>query len=72
MLSDAFMSLLKIPNLLRRFLQRVPSVSICTILAEYKSQRSFDETHNLINRGPHGWFDSGGVTLLGIADSTGG
>jgi len=51
MLSDAFIVAFKIPNLLRRIsAEGAFSQAFVPILAEYKSQRSFDETHNLINR----------------------
>ncbi len=51
MLSDAFIVAFKIPNLLRRVsAEGAFSQAFVPILAEYKSQRSFDETHNLINR----------------------
>jgi putative peptidoglycan lipid II flippase len=51
MLSDAFIVAFKIPNLLRRIsAEGAFSQAFVPILAEYKSQRSFDETHTLINR----------------------
>lgn len=51
MLSDAFIVAFKIPNLLRRIsAEGAFSQAFVPILAEYKSQRGFDETHNLINR----------------------
>lgn len=51
MLSDAFIVAFKIPNLLRRIsAEGAFSQAFVPILAEYKSKRSFDETHNLINR----------------------
>jgi len=51
MLSDAFIVAFKIPNLLRRIsAEGAFSQAFVPILAEYKSQRSFDETHNLISR----------------------
>ena len=51
MLSDAFIVAFKIPNLLRRVsAEGAFSQAFVPILAEYKSQRSFDETHSLINR----------------------
>lgn len=51
MLSDAFIVAFKIPNLLRRVsAEGAFSQAFVPILAEYKSQRSFDETHHLINR----------------------
>lgn len=51
MLSDAFIVAFKIPNLLRRVsAEGAFSQAFVPILGEYKSQRSFDETHTLINR----------------------
>jgi len=51
MFSDAFIVAFKIPNLLRRIsAEGAFSQAFVPILAEYKSQRSFDETHTLINR----------------------
>jgi len=51
MLSDAFIVAFKIPNLLRRIsAEGAFSQAFVPILAEYKSQRSFDETKSLINR----------------------
>lgn len=51
MLSDAFIVAFKIPNLLRRIsAEGAFSQAFVPILAEYKSQRSFDDTHRLINR----------------------
>lgn len=51
MLSDAFIVAFKIPNLLRRVsAEGAFSQAFVPILAEYKSQRSFDDTHLLINR----------------------
>lgn len=51
MLSDAFIVAFKIPNLLRRVsAEGAFSQAFVPILAEYKSQRSFDETHSLISR----------------------
>jgi putative peptidoglycan lipid II flippase len=51
MLSDAFIVAFKIPNLLRRIsAEGAFSQAFVPILAEYKSQRSFDETHQLISR----------------------
>jgi putative peptidoglycan lipid II flippase len=51
MLSDAFIVAFKIPNLLRRIsAEGAFSQAFVPILAEYKSQRTFDETHSLINR----------------------
>ena len=50
MISDAFIVAFKIPNLLRRVsAEGAFSQAFVPILAEYKSQRSFDETHSLIN-----------------------
>lgn len=51
MLSDAFIVAFKIPNLLRRIsAEGAFSQAFVPILAEYKSQRSFDETQGLVNR----------------------
>lgn len=51
MLSDAFIVAFKIPNLLRRIsAEGAFSQAFVPILAEYKSQRGFDETHGLVNR----------------------
>ena len=51
MLSDAFIVAFKIPNLLRRIsAEGAFSQAFVPILSEYKSQRSFDETHGLVNR----------------------
>jgi len=51
MLSDAFIVAFKIPNLLRRIsAEGAFSQAFVPILAEYKSRRSFDETHGLVNR----------------------
>jgi len=51
MLSDAFIVAFKIPNLLRRIsAEGAFSQAFVPILAEYKSRRSFEETHHLINR----------------------
>lgn len=51
MFSDAFIVAFKIPNLLRRIsAEGAFSQAFVPILAEYKSQRSFDETHGLVNR----------------------
>lgn len=51
MLSDAFIVAFKIPNLLRRIsAEGAFSQAFVPILAEYKSQRSFADTHSLINR----------------------
>jgi putative peptidoglycan lipid II flippase len=68
MLSDAFIVAFKIPNLLRRVsAEGAFSQAFVPILAEYKSQRSFDETHSLINRVAT-WMGIilVGVTLLGM------
>lgn len=68
MLSDAFIVAFKIPNLLRRVsAEGAFSQAFVPILAEYKSQRSFDETHSLINRVAT-WLGLilVGVTLLGM------
>ncbi len=51
MMSDAFIVAFKIPNLLRRVsAEGAFSQAFVPILAEYKSQRSVDETKTLINR----------------------
>ncbi|MGB2833589.1 MAG: murein biosynthesis integral membrane protein MurJ [Methylotenera sp.] len=51
MLSDAFIVAFKIPNLLRRIsAEGAFSQAFVPILGEYKSQRSFDETHALVSR----------------------
>lgn len=51
MLSDAFIVAFKIPNLLRRIsAEGAFSQAFVPILAEYKSQRTFDETHQLVDR----------------------
>lgn len=51
MITDAFIVAFKIPNLLRRVsAEGAFSQAFVPILAEYKSQRSFEETHSLINR----------------------
>lgn len=51
MVTDAFIVAFKIPNLLRRVsAEGAFSQAFVPILAEYKSQRSIDETHSLINR----------------------
>lgn len=51
LLSDAFIVAFKIPNLLRRVsAEGAFSQAFVPILAEYKSQRTFDETHSLISR----------------------
>ncbi len=68
MLSDAFIVAFKIPNLLRRVsAEGAFSQAFVPILAEYKSQRGFDETHYLINRVAT-WLGLilVGVTLLGM------
>ena len=68
MLSDAFIVAFKIPNLLRRVsAEGAFSQAFVPILAEYKSQRSFEETHSLINRVAT-WMGIilVGVTLLGM------
>lgn len=63
MLSDAFIVAFKIPNLLRRVsAEGAFSQAFVPILAEYKSQRSFDETHDLINRVAT-WL---GIILVGV------
>jgi putative peptidoglycan lipid II flippase len=68
MVSDAFIVAFKIPNLLRRVsAEGAFSQAFVPILAEYKSQRSFDETHSLVNRVAT-WLGLilVGVTLLGM------
>ena len=51
MLSDAFIVAFKIPNLLRRIsAEGAFSQAFVPILAEYKSQRSVEETKTLVNR----------------------
>ena len=68
MLSDAFIVAFKIPNLLRRVsAEGAFSQAFVPILAEYKSQRSFEETYSLINRVAT-WMGIilVGVTLLGM------
>ncbi|NOT65476.1 MAG: murein biosynthesis integral membrane protein MurJ [Methylotenera sp.] len=51
MVSDAFIVAFKIPNLLRRIsAEGAFSQAFVPILGEYKSQRSFDETHALVSR----------------------
>lgn len=51
MLTDAFVVAFKVPNLLRRIsAEGAFSQAFVPILAEYKNQRTFDETHSLINR----------------------
>ena len=63
MLSDAFIVAFKIPNLLRRVsAEGAFSQAFVPILAEYKSQRSFEETHSLINRVAT-WM---GIILVGV------
>ncbi len=50
MLTDAFFVAFKIPNLLRRIsAEGAFSQAFVPILAEYKNQRTHDETHTLIN-----------------------
>ena len=62
-LSDAFIVAFKIPNLLRRVsAEGAFSQAFVPILAEYKSQRSFEETHSLINRVAT-WM---GIILVGV------
>ena len=68
MLTDAFIVAFKIPNLLRRVsAEGAFSQAFVPILAEYKSQRTFEETHSLINRVAT-WLAIilVGVTLLGM------
>ncbi|WP_047539551.1 murein biosynthesis integral membrane protein MurJ [Methylotenera versatilis] len=68
MLTDAFIVAFKIPNFLRRIsAEGAFSQAFVPILAEYKSQRTFDETHHLINRVAT-WLGIilVGVTLLGM------
>lgn len=68
MLTDAFIVAFKIPNLLRRIsAEGAFSQAFVPILAEYKSQRTFDETHSLVNRVAT-WLGIilVGVTLLGM------
>ena len=51
MITDAFIVAFKIPNLLRRIsAEGAFSQAFVPILAEYKSQRSFEKTKGLINR----------------------
>ena len=51
MMSDAFIVAFKIPNLLRRIsAEGAFSQAFVPILAEYKSQRTVDDTHHLISR----------------------
>lgn len=68
LMSDAFIVAFKIPNLLRRIsAEGAFSQAFVPILAEYKSQRSFDETKTLVNRVAT-WLALIliGVTLLGM------
>ena len=68
MVSDAFIVAFKIPNLLRRVsAEGAFSQAFVPILAEYKSQRNFEDTHSLINRVAT-WLGLilVGVTLLGM------
>lgn len=68
MVSDAFIVAFKIPNLLRRVsAEGAFSQAFVPILAEYKSQRNFKDTHSLINRVAT-WLGLilVGVTLLGM------
>ena len=68
MITDAFIVAFKIPNLLRRIsAEGAFSQAFVPILAEYKSQRGFDETKSLINRVAT-WLGIilVGVTLLGM------
>ncbi len=68
MITDAFIVAFKIPNLLRRIsAEGAFSQAFVPILAEYKSQRSFEETHSLVNRVAT-WLGIilVGVTLLGM------
>ncbi len=68
MLTDAFIVAFKIPNLLRRVsAEGAFSQAFVPILAEYKSQRTLEETHSLINRVAT-WLGIilVGVTLLGM------
>lgn len=68
MVSDAFIVAFKIPNLLRRIsAEGAFSQAFVPILAEYKSQRTFAETHGLINQVAT-WMGLilVGVTLLGM------
>ena len=63
MITDAFIVAFKIPNLLRRIsAEGAFSQAFVPILAEYKSQRTFDETHSLINRVAT-WL---GIILMGV------
>ena len=62
-ITDAFIVAFKIPNLLRRIsAEGAFSQAFVPILAEYKSQRTFDETHSLINRVAT-WL---GIILVGV------
>lgn len=68
LMSDAFIVAFKIPNLLRRIsAEGAFSQAFVPILAEYKSQRTFDETKTLVNRVAT-WLALIliGVTLLGM------
>ncbi|PPD56510.1 MAG: murein biosynthesis integral membrane protein MurJ [Methylotenera sp.] len=68
MITDAFIVAFKIPNLLRRIsAEGAFSQAFVPILAEYKSQRTFEETHSLVNRVAT-WLGVilVGVTLLGM------
>lgn len=68
LMSDAFIVAFKIPNLLRRIsAEGAFSQAFVPILAEYKSQRTFDETKTLVNRVAT-WLALilVGVTLLGM------
>ncbi len=68
MITDAFIVAFKIPNLLRRIsAEGAFSQAFVPILAEYKSQRTFDETQSLVNRVAT-WLGIilVGVTLLGM------
>ncbi len=63
MITDAFIVAFKIPNLLRRIsAEGAFSQAFVPILAEYKSQRTFDETYSLINRVAT-WL---GIILVGV------
>ena len=63
MITDAFIVAFKIPNLLRRIsAEGAFSQAFVPILAEYKSQRTFDDTHSLINRVAT-WL---GIILVGV------
>lgn len=68
LMSDAFIVAFKIPNLLRRIsAEGAFSQAFVPILAEYKSQRGFDETKTLVSRVAT-WLALIliGVTLLGM------